>query len=117
MNARMVSSLAALTLTLFAGTSAQADESEEGLAWQAPGYVQEVVYAAPPRFPVWPTATSPSTTGADAGAESNLARLDPGYVEEVVVVTASRSEALAAAETRRRTLLGWRRHLMGFPAR
>jgi hypothetical protein len=76
MKAKLIPSLFALTLTAFAGTTAQAGESQATLAWQEPGYVMEVVIATAPRV--------------------TLASEQPGYVEEVVVVTASRSEMLAA---------------------
>jgi len=105
MKARLIPSLFALTLTAFAGATAQADDGQAILASQQPGYVMEVVIATAPRV--------------------TIASEQPGYVQEVVVVTASRSEALAtrreqlaaaAAEWLKRPI-NERRALMGIPAR
>lgn len=110
MNARPLVPFAALALTLFGATAAQADE-ESLPAWQEPGYVMEVVIAK---------GTRPSSA-ADSQSTSTAipAWQEPGYVEEVVIVKASRSEALARAAARRvafRELL-LRTGFLGLPPR
>jgi hypothetical protein len=96
MNARTLYALSSLILTgltTTAATAATAGEAGTTLAWQQPGYVEEVVMATAPR----PLAV----VRADATADGSLAREAPGYVEEVVVVRASRREVLATALARR----------------
>jgi len=93
MNARPLTALAALTLSVFCASVGSADEGEALLAWQEPGYVMEVVIATAPRPKM--------ATEAEAGEAATLAWQEPGYVEEVVIVTASRSEALQRQAARR----------------
>jgi hypothetical protein len=107
MKTRLFASLTALTLSAFAGTSAQAEDSAVTLEWQRPGYVMDVVVVTAPR----PTAAS-AQAQANAGTQDiaatgtvALAWQEPAYVEEVVVVTASRSAVLA--EFRAATREAW----------
>jgi hypothetical protein len=103
MKTRLFATLTALSLSAYAGASAQAENSGASLAWQQPGYVQEVVVVTAPR-PNSVGADETATTQAGAVIEAaaanedvTLAWQEPGYVPEVVVVTASRSEVLAKA--------------------
>ncbi|MGD8340499.1 MAG: hypothetical protein PVH89_06925 [Gammaproteobacteria bacterium] len=89
MNARTLTTLSALVLTGFTSSIATAGDSNIELAWQQPGYVEEVVVVTAPR-PVTAEASESATT-------TTLARQQPGYVEEVVVVRVSRRDVLAAA--------------------
>lgn len=106
MNARILATTFALTLTVFAGASAKADAGTTELAWQQPGYVMEVVIATAAR----PAATSDAT-------DTTLAWQEPGYMQEVVVATASRKEALKALLWIERPGLPERRLFLGLPAR
>ena len=106
MNARILATTFAATLTMFAGTSVTANDSETQLAWQQPGYVMEVVIATANR----PTATSDSS-------DTTLAWQEPGYVQEVVVATASRKEALRALLRIEHPALPESGSFLGVPAR
>jgi hypothetical protein len=88
MKTRLIATLSALSLSAFAGVSANADEATSELAWQQPGYVTEVVIV---------TASRPQAPAPAAATDGVLAWQEPGYVEEVVIVKASRREVLAAA--------------------
>ena len=87
MKTRLITALTALTLTGLTSAAALADTDSESLAWQQPGYVEEVVIVTAPR----------PTQVLRVSADTPLASQQPGYVEEVVIVRASRSEVLANA--------------------
>ncbi|HUF73061.1 MAG TPA: hypothetical protein VMR74_09200 [Gammaproteobacteria bacterium] len=109
MNTRLIATLSALSLSAFAGVSANAEQATSELAWQQPGYVTEVVIVTAPR----PKAPEP----AMAAADGVLAWQEPGYVEEVVVVMASRREVLAAARWTEVPPPVWRQLHMGTTAK
>ena len=122
MKTRLIATLTALTLTAWAGTSAQAEESAVALEWQQPGYVMDVVLATAPR-PKTVVSTPVEPTGA---ADIVLASEQDGYVMDVVVVRASRSEVLAHAHAAARQAALARQeifrnraiwHVLGAPAR
>jgi hypothetical protein len=98
MKTRLFTTLTALTLSAFAGTSAFAEESGVTLEWQQPGYVMDVVVVTAPR----PATIAQDVAIAQDEAQSVTDEATPawqeaGYVQEVVIVTASRSEMLAQA--------------------
>jgi hypothetical protein len=94
MKTRLITTLAAITLAAFAGTSARADESGVTLEWQQPGYVMDVIVVTAPRPQI---AALTEEVEAAATEEVALAWQQPGYVQEVVIAKASRSEVLAQA--------------------
>lgn len=102
MKARLTTSFYAVILTATAGTVAHAEDAETQLAWQEPGYVEEVVYATAPQWFTARQGTELTSTGSTASSVTGLAWQEPGYVEEVVVVTASRNEVLPAVRWRNR---------------
>ena len=93
MKTRLITTLGLLMLGPALGLTAHADESL--LAWQEPGYVEEIVIVTASR----PTAIATPVVYAalNADSEVTLAWQEPGYVGEVVIVSASRSEVLARA--------------------
>ncbi len=123
MNTRLIATLTALSLTALAGANAHADESTVTLAWQQPGYVEEVVVVKAKRPETAATVTE--TTAAAVATDATLAWQEPGYVEDVVIARASRSEVLAAyrsaifeaARERQGLIRGAAWNATGYPAR
>jgi hypothetical protein len=83
--------LTALTLSAFAGASARAEGS--AVTVEQPGEAIEVIVVRAKRPATLITDEAPAT---EATGEITMAWQEPGFVEEVIVVTASRSEGLAA---------------------
>jgi hypothetical protein len=102
MKTRKIATLTALTLAAFAGTSARAEGSAVSLEQPVDGIEVIVVRAKRPATLI--TDEAPATEAAavaaapapEATGEVTMAWQEPGFVEEVIVVTASRSEGLAA---------------------
>jgi hypothetical protein len=116
MEVKLIKILSALALTAIAGVSAHADEAEPKLAWQEPGYVEEVVIARAPRFLARSTTATDYTTAAASTDGLTLAWQESGYEEEVVVAKASRREVLAEAGWFDRTRTARIARFMGMPA-
>ena len=88
MNAKVLTIIATILPGMLAATAVNAEQGAT-LAWQQPGYVEEVVIVTAPR---------PAVQVASAQSDDvELAWQQPGYIQDVVVVSANRDEVLRAA--------------------
>ena len=97
MNAKVLTIIATMLPGILAASTVNAGDAAT-LAWQQPGYVEEVVIVTAPRLAV--------RVASEQANDVELAWQQPGYIQDVVVVSANRDEVLRASGLALRSA-GW----------